>query len=273
MRQSSNITAELTVLRKAYITPYYIRVFFTSDQIAALSEATVGIHNKIFIPRQRGGEVLFPEHDPVTGRWKAMEEGKKNIVRTYTHRGIDLAKQELWIDFVAHGDEGPASAWAISATEGDRIGVMMSGGEMKLFPKVENYILIGDATAIPVLSVILSELDATARGKCIIEVHGPQDEQHLETCANIDIMWVHNEHPHEGSQLAAVSKSLPLPTASRFAYVAAEFTVVKEIRHYLRKDNLWLRDEVDAYSYWKRGVSEDKSANERHSENANDNIN
>lgn len=271
MKESKSIQAELTVIRKEYITPHYIRVYFTSDQIGDLSQATVGIHNKILIPPKGSTKVYFPEYDRQTNRWKPQPENTKCTVRTYTHRGIDIEKGEIWIDFVAHGDEGPASAWAISAKEGDLLGVTMRAGNVELFPPVMNYLLIGDATSIPVLSVILANLPHHAQGACMIEVHGPEDEQELFTGADIKIEWLHNPNSHSGSNLASRTKDLILPEESRFAYIAAEFATVKEIRQYLRKEKLWNRDEVDAYSYWKNGVSEDRSANERHAESEENN--
>ncbi|MEK6511210.1 siderophore-interacting protein [Myroides odoratimimus] len=270
MKQSNSIRAELIVVKKEFITPHYIRVFFKSNQIEELSQATVGIHNKILIPPKGAIKILFPEYDDEQHQWKPQPENEKCIVRTYTHRGIDMNKREVWIDFVAHGDEGKASAWAISAQKGDILGVIIRDGEVELFPNVENYLLVGDATAIPVLSVILDSLPHTAKGVCIIEVHSSEDEQKLGTKANIEFVWLHNSQPHFGSELAMKTKNLVLPNENRFAFIAAEFTVVKEIRQYLRKEKLWSREEVDAYSYWKKGAVEDKSANERHNENAND---
>lgn len=270
MKQSNSVKAELTVVKKEFITPHYIRVSFKSNQIEELSQATVGIHNKIFIPQKGATRIFFPEYDNEKHQWKPQPENEKCIVRTYTHRGIDTNRKEIWIDFVAHGDEGKASGWAISAKNGDILGVMMKSGEAELFPQVESYLLVGDATAIPVISVILSNLPPTAKGVCIIEVHGSEDEQKLFTNANIEFVWLHNSQPHLGSKLATKTKKLVLPNENRFAFIAAEFTAVKEIRQFLRKEKLWNRDEVDAYSYWKKGVAEDKSANERHDENAND---
>ena len=139
-----------------------------------------------------------------------------------------------------------------------------------LYPKANWYLLAGDATAIPVLSCILESLPATANGKCIIEVHSKEDEQLLKTKANIDFYWLHNPKPEQSSTLAKEVKKVSFPdfpNVSRYSYVAAEFNTVKEIRNYLRKEMNWKREELNAYSYWKAGVSEDNSAQERHNEN------
>ncbi len=256
----------LKVSRKEYITPHYIRVFLEGEEVAKLADTTIGINNKILIPPKGTDKVYFPQLDPETRRWKPQPPALASIIRTYTHRGIDLAKNEIWIDFVAHGDEGPASKWAIEAQKGDSLGVMMKKGKRTLYTPASHYLLIGDATAIPVLASILEDLPSTATGTCIIEVHSKEDEQTLYTRAAIQFIWLHNPQPQNGSRLTEVCKAQPLPEKDRFAYIAAEFSSVKALRHYLRKEQEWARDELYAFSYWKAGKAENESASSRREE-------
>ncbi|MDR2284475.1 MAG: siderophore-interacting protein [Sphingobacterium sp.] len=264
------IQAVLQVSRKEYITPHYIRIFLTGDQIPLFVNTTVGVNNKIMIPPNGISEIHFPEFDYDAMKWKPQPEDIRPSIRTYTHRGVDLERNEIWIDFVAHGDEGPASAWAINSKEGDNLGVLMKDGFSDLYVKADNYLLVADSTGIPVIAAILEDLSADARGICIIEVHGPEDEQHLKTEADIEFIWLHNSHPQHGSSLANVVKQQSLPTTSRSGYVAAEFATVKDVRQYLRKEKEWKREELYVYSYWKSGVAEDKSTDDRQMEKQND---
>jgi NADPH-dependent ferric siderophore reductase len=177
------------------------------------------------------------------------------------------------MDFVAHGESGLASAWILNAKAGDKIGVSMWNAAIELYPVADWYLLAGDATGIPVLSVILETLPATAKGVVIIEVHGPEDEQELHTRADIEMRWLYNASPENGSNLAAEVRSIHIPSvesSTRFGYVAAEFSSVKGIREYLRKEQAWKREELYAYSYWKAGVSEDGSGKDRDAEYAGD---
>lgn len=260
------IQAQLTVSRKEQLTPHYIRVYLTGEKVPLFANTTVGINNKILIPPKGVDKVYFPEFDDEANKWKPQPEELRPIVRTYTHRGIDLQTNEIWIDFAMHGEEGPASAWALHAKEGDALGVLMKDGKMDLYRKADHYLLVGDATAIPVIGAILEDLPASAKGSCIIEVYGKEDEQELQTRADVDVIWLHNEHPQSGSNLAEVVKQQILPGESRSGYVAAEFSSVKEIRHYLRKEKDWKQEELYAYSYWKSGVAEDKSVTDRQKE-------
>lgn len=256
----------LKVSRKEYLTPHFIRVYLHGEDVHQFADMSIGANNKILIPPPGVDKVHFPEFDEASGKWLDPSDDIRPIVRTYTHRGIDLSSNEIWIDFVAHGDEGPASEWAINAKAGDALGVMMKNKKSDLYPPADNYVLVGDATAIPVLGAILETLPASAKGICIIEVHGKADEQIIDTQADIDFMWLHNDNPQQGSELANVLKTQTLPTENRFAYVAAEFETVKTIRSYLRKEQDWDKREVYAFSYWKAGTAEDESARTRRKE-------
>jgi len=266
MKTFKPIQAELIVTRKEYITPHFIRIYLTGDNIYEFANTTIGVNNKILIPPNDVNKIHFPKLDIENHKIIQAEPNVRPIIRTYTHRGIDLAKNEIWIDFVAHGDEGPASSWAINAQKGNVLGVMMKNEKKELYTKATNYLLVGDATAIPVLSSILEDLDAHEKGICIIEVNSKEDEQQLKTKAEIQFIWLHNHNPQQKSDLAKVVKQQNLPQTDRSAYVAAEFSSVKEIRNYLRKDCNWNREEMYAFSYWKSGVAEDKSKDDRRME-------
>lgn len=270
MSQKPNVIQEvLKVKEKKIITPHYIRVTFTGENISKFANATIGANNKIFIPPSGLNEIHFPQIDFEKMQWIYPPENVRPFVRTYTHRGFNAAKNEMYIDFVAHGENGPASAWALHCQPGDVLGVAMKDGKEDLYPQADWYLLVGDATALPVLCCILESLPSNTNGKCIIEVHSKEDEHPLKTKANIDFFWIHNPDPEESSILAQEARKISLPYSplvSRYGYVAAEFSAVKEIRNYLRKEVNWKREELNAYSYWKSGVSEDNSAQERHNE-------
>lgn len=260
------IQAELRIKRKQWITPHYIRVFLTGENIEQFANTTVGVNNKILIPPKGVKKIYFPSFDYEKGEWIHPQENVRPIVRTYTHRGIDLQAKEIWIDFVAHGEEGPASAWAIRATEGDVLGVLMREGKTELFPVTDHYLLVGDATGIPVLAAILEQLPSNVKVTCILEVHAKEDEQQLKSKADVELIWLHNAYPERGSLLADLVQKISLPKQKRFAYVAAEYATVKGIRNYLRTDQSWQREELYAYSYWKAGVAEDQSTSDRRKE-------
>lgn len=256
----------LTVKRKEPLTPHFLRVFLTGEDVPLFAAATVGENNKIFIPPAGATTVAFPRIE--NGRRVFPDGSEPPVVRTFTHRGIDLEANEMWIDFVIHGDEGVASAWARNARPGDVLGVAMKAAKTELVPAADEYVLVGDAAAIPVLGSILETLPPSARVTALLEVHGPEDEQPLPTRAEASIRWLHNPDPARGSGLPGAVRglTLPAPGERRFAYVAAELRAVRAIRQHLRVEEGWERDEVYAYSYWKADAPEDVSEAERRQE-------
>lgn len=88
IKETKKIRSVFTVKKKLLITPHFIRVVFHigENQAELLANVKSGSNNKIFIPTEENSTVM----------------------RTYTNRKIDLEKHELSIDFVAHGDNGPA---------------------------------------------------------------------------------------------------------------------------------------------------------------------
>lgn len=258
-----------TLKHKEYITPHYMRVTLTAKDISKFSEATVGVNNKIFIPPTGVDQVFFPDYNFETNTWTFPPENVRPTVRTYTHRGINLKEQEMVIDFVLHGDRGPASAWALFSKIGDPLGIAMKADATELYPSADWYLLVADGTGIPVLAAILETLPATAKGVAYIEVQSEADRQKLFTRSQVKIHWIYNRHPGEGNFLTDAVRSTSLPgkeDGSRFGYVAAEFSTVKNVRHFLRKEQDWTQEELYAYSYWKFGTSEDGSVNDRHQE-------
>ena len=255
-----------TLTRKAYLTPHYVRTWLQVPDIEPYRNITVGVNNKILVPPQGVEAIHFPSYDFAKHAWIHPPKEVAPSIRTYTHRGLEVERRELIVDFVAHGDEGPASRWAINAEPGAQLGVLMKPDPKQLVPPAAWYLLAGDATAIPVLGAILEALPATAKATVVIEVHGPEDEQVLQSAAQVDLRWLHNPDPQAGSTLAEVVRGIALPTEDRFAYVATEFSSVRAIRSYLRKEQGWSIDELYAFSYWKAGVAEDASAADRQAE-------
>lgn len=252
------------VMGKEYITPSYIRVKLQGEGTRDFAHCTIGANNKIFIPPHGKKDIRLAASD-VAGA--ASEILVQPIIRTYTHRGIAIDKNEIVIDFVDHGDNGPASSWARSAGVGDQLGVAMKVRKAELVPVVDWYCLVGDATAIPVICCILESLPPTAKGHCIIEVASSEDVHPEVKHEGFTIEWLYNSNPENGSGLSQEVEKVVIPEKqSHFAYVACEYSSVKEIRHYFRNVLQWKAQELYAFSYWKAGVAEDRSADDRRRE-------
>lgn len=252
------------VVGKTYKTPHYISIQLQGAGARDFAQCTPGANNKIFLHKEWDHHRI---EEPVMPDWDTFYGEEKPVIRTYTHRAIDEAQDIITIDFVFHGDEGPASYWAHKAAPGDFLGVAMKMKSSPLVPETDWYLLIGDATAIPVLSCILESLPAKAGGKCILEVATVADIHTDLKHEGIEIEWLINPHPEQGSLLADEAKKVALPVgAGTFAYLAAEYRTVKELRWHFREELRWDAKQFYAYSYWKAGVAEDQSVADRQAE-------
>ncbi|MEN2399078.1 siderophore-interacting protein [Flavobacterium sp. MC2016-06] len=248
--------AVLKVKTKTFLTPNYIRIILEGDDMAIFANARVGDNNKIIIPPNKEQEFTLADF---TNR----ADGKRPLMRTYTMRDLDLEKGLMTIDFVAHGDTGPASKWANNAKAGDQLVVFMKVKTKPLFIPSDWYLLIGDHTALPVISVILESLPADAQGKAIIEVFSEADILKLKKPENIDLIWNFNTKPGEKSELADSFETTDFPSGSKFIYAAAEYQTAEKIQQKLRNDENLSRNQWQTYSYWKYGQAEDASSDVR----------
>lgn len=122
----------LQLKAREYITPNYIRLTFISTNIEPFTQCTVGANNKIFIPPKGVRQVRFPDKSI------SDEVALKDIAirRTYTHGGINLNNNEMYMEIVAHGVEGPASEFAINAEIGANLRVTMKTQQSEIVPVV-----------------------------------------------------------------------------------------------------------------------------------------
>lgn len=255
IKQKKIARSVFVVKEKIFVTPHYIRIVLrmSDKQIDQFRNVSIGDHNKIFIP----AEGIFNINADDEGIWDADLFVAK---RTYTTRNIDVVNKEMWIDFVAHGDNGAASYWAQHAVKGSVLGVAMKERNKPLLREADEYLLIGDSTSLPVIGAMVEQLPAGVNVNAIIEVYSKEDEIKWPAKAGFNIEWLHNPHPENGSSLATTVKNKLLPQGKRFVFIAAEYATVKDLRNYLKEEKGWSSEEYAAASYWKCGSSEDQSS-------------
>lgn len=111
---------ELVVARVQDLSPHLRRITFTGDDLGSLQDQGPADHVKLFFPDPQTGELTLPQVGP--DGLRASTSGTV-ISRDYTPRQLRHSPEgsELDIDFVLHGDSGPASYWAARAQEGDTL--------------------------------------------------------------------------------------------------------------------------------------------------------
>lgn len=253
----------LEVLRTTAISPRMRRITLGGEAIAGFPARSGGAHIKVFFPRGDQAVPELPTLGPEGPIWPPMP--RRPITRTYSVRRYDALAGELDVDFVLHGDEGPASRWARRARPGDRLGIAGPGGPEPMLGRAEWYLLAGDLTALPAIGALLESLPATARGHAIVAVPDAADEQRLDVPPHVSLTWIHLDGHHTPSpRLEEAVRALEWPRARVFAWVAGESSSVLAIRDYLRTERGLGRDAMYAIPYWKAALSEEAYHEERH---------
>lgn len=241
------------------ICPKIRRLTLAGQALKGYPENIPAAHIKIFVPRSGQEKPILPKMGPRGAEWPNKEV--RPHTRTYSVRRFCPSAMEIDVDFALHGDEGPASTFALSAQVGDYIGISNPGGPYPMLPKVEHYVFAGDLTAIPAISALLESLPQDASGDVFLEISSEKDKHQLVKPPKIKLHWLIN---HGQSPLPSAIKRLSTQTQETFYWVAGENDTVLNIRRYIRKEKEVHRSFIYAVPYWKKGLSEEGYHNERH---------
>lgn len=191
--------------------------------------------------------------------------GDRPLVRTYTvrHQRAD----QFDVDFVMHGDAGPAAQWAARVRPGESILVGGPGPRKLVDNSADWFLLAGDMTALPALAVNLEQLPAGAKGYAVIEVIDEGDIQPLRHPAGVVLHWLINPHPGDDHRLLLDRvRELDWLSGRPSIWAACEFDAMRALRRYFKEERGVGRDELYVSSYWKRGSSEDQHKIAKHSD-------
>lgn len=283
----------VSVQRIQRLTPTFLRITFTGADLDEFGTDGLDQRVKIMLPLPGIG---FTPLDPANwwGAWRELPDELRNPLRTYTVRAVRTELSEIDIDFVAHGDTGPASRWATNATVGDdliiigpslRTDGLVSGVEWK--PGDATHVLLaGDETAAPAICSIVSSMPRDAKGCAFIEVPTLADALPIDAPDGVHVTWLaRNGAPHgsaldpavrawtdsfitdghQGERLADVDIEngilweVPEPTSHSgglYAWLAGEAGVIKTLRRFLVSETGLDRHQVAFMGYWRVGRAE-----------------
>ena len=188
------------------------------------------------------------------------EDGGKPVIRTYTirHQRADGLDVDFALHGVANGTAGPAADGA-GGVQGGETGAGGGPGPAKpLPPDMDLYVIAGDMTALPAISVNLEALDKGARGYAVIEVQSEDDRQDIDHPSGVELIWLVNPHPGKAAELLADRvRALPWAEGEVYAWAACEFNAMKALRRYLREERGLGPDRLYISSYWILGSTEE----------------
>jgi len=242
---------EMRVAASRRLTPAMQRLTLRGPELARFAHG--GLHARLLIP-PRGRAPRWPllggDGRPI---WPEGEDAL--TARVYSLRRVDPGRGEVLIDVALHqGSEGPGAAWARHARPGDLVGLAGPGGGD--VAAAEDYLLLGDETALPAIARILERLPAGARARVLLEVADAAERQALTSAAEVEVDWLFRDGRPAGSTtlLAEAAQALAPPARPErfFAWAAAEQAAIATIRDHWR--GAWGLDRRRhlAAAYWRR---------------------
>ncbi|TDC76340.1 siderophore-interacting protein [Micromonospora sp. KC606] len=243
-----------------------IRVTFTGPELAGFAGGGRDQSVSLFLPHPGQAEPVVPLDASTDwyARWRATDPAVRAVMRSYTISGQRPAASEVDIDFVHHGDTGPASRWAGRARPGDRV-VLLGPAEpdnrsvcFRPPSDTDHVLLAADETGLPALAGILAWLPPGTPVRAWVEVPDPADIRQLSTAAAVDLSWlVRGTTPPGSGLLVEAVRIARLPDGLPYAWMAGESTTVRALRRHLVAERGLDRRRVTFSGYWRRGASEE----------------
>ncbi|MEO0450708.1 MAG: siderophore-interacting protein [Pseudomonadota bacterium] len=288
-KDATYILSTFRVVGRARLSPSFIRITFKSEDGFAFDTWGPDQRVKLYLPEPGQVAPKLPLTNWNTA-WGQLSPEERPARRSYTIRFIRPESGELDIDFVDHGVEGPASAWAFHAKVGDLLQIAHPSGifegrrvgfEWRPPEDVSRLLIMGDETSLPAISNILTHLPDTATSvECFVEVPRSGDDAAAGDVAS-QITWLPRDGDGPGTKLKRALGYSQMPELVRlkqlhgldkrvaadermwhpssetqgpfYAWVAAEGNTVKYIRHALMKDCNLPKSAVSTMGYWYLG--------------------
>ncbi|MET7329443.1 siderophore-interacting protein [Nonomuraea sp. NPDC005650] len=286
---------DVRVARLERLSPSFLRVTFTGDDLGLFADNGYDQRIKLILPLADHGLAHLPYGPDWFPRWRALEDGKRNPIRTYTARLVRPDEREVDVDVVMHpGGDGPVAQWA-EAVRPDDVAVLFGGdarhpephGNVVFQPPdgTTTVLIAGDETAVPAICSILERLPDGFAGTALMEVPCEQDFLDIHTASQVKIEWLARNGAGRGALLEPALRSAagrllpPLPVPDTFddvdvdvdelwevpeegskeplyAWLAGEAAVIRNLRRYLVAERGMDRRAVAFMGYWRQGRAE-----------------
>ncbi|OCC08779.1 siderophore-interacting protein [Streptomyces sp. PTY087I2] len=259
---------DLTVVRTKRLGPSILRITLGGPGSEGFRGGGRDQSLSLLLPRPGQRESVAPAGEAGSGRerWRALTEGERALLRSYAvraERPRPDGSTEVDLDFVLHGDGGPASRWARKAAPGDRITVLgpavADDTAVRFRPPADtDWVLIrADETALSAAAAVLEWLPAGLPARVWLEVPCTEDRQALNTAAKARIRWLVRS---EGAACGVEAvRAAALPEGTPYAWIAGEASGVRALRHHLVQERGFAPERVTSTTYWTRGLSAEQA--------------
>ncbi len=238
----------VSVARLAPRGPRLVRVTLTGGELEGFDIGLPASSARLLVP-SGSGEVVLPVWN---GNEFLYDDGTRPAIRTLTPLRFDTTTRELDVEIVLHG-HGPLSAWAGAVRPGDRAAISGTGRGYDIDPTAAAFLIAGDESALPAITLLLAALPADADVRVILEVAGDDAHVDLPARRGTTVEWrplATDARPGD-ALVAAVTAATIDPDVRVWA--AGEAAAVHRIRRHLFEERGLPRAHAVIRGYWKHG--------------------
>lgn len=220
---------DITLTRRTQVSASLVRLTFTGPLVHQMDTYAPDQRIKLFFSRPGATlDALLELAEPPAKDWYdaylALPDATRPFMRTYTIRALRREQSEVDVEFVLHGDSGPASRWATTARPGDRLAMVAPvfgappphlGFEWKPPRGVKRLLLVADETAVPAVAGILETLEQQGNPvevEALLEVPCHDDARTLSSQARLCWLARDTGARDHGELLLEALRQITLPT-------------------------------------------------------------
>jgi NADPH-dependent ferric siderophore reductase len=275
------------VVRASRLSPTFVRVTVTGDSLAEFAGHGFDQRINLAFVTDPAQAAAYDADEDWYATWQETSVERRPPLRTYTVRSFRPADAELDLDFVLHGDAGPASRFAAAARPGMPLTVcgpvvghtFPASADVAWAPPPDagRMLIAADEAAVPAASAIAEALPPGASATVVLEVPEPADAVPFAAPAGVDVVWLARSR---GERLSPVVREIvaalpsappvPLPDSGEdedelwdvpdtppaggfYAWLAGEAGAVVGMRRHLVGERGIDRRAVAFMGYWRRG--------------------
>jgi NADPH-dependent ferric siderophore reductase len=247
------------VVQTKPLTPHLKRITIAAEELREFPWHGPDQWFRLFLPRDGQQRPVLPTRaDDWWPQIVAMPDDVRPWVRNYTVRHLRPELGELDIDFVLHGDVGPASSWALRATTGDWVGLLDQTAPYDPPTGTRWQLLVGDETALPAISAIVESRPSGTDAQAFIEVPTSDDQLSLAIPDGVRVTWLPRESddvPVGSLAMEAVREADLGESHHGYAWVAGESGLIRQVRRHLVSRRGMAKSDIYFCGYWRRGVN------------------
>lgn len=225
---------DAALVARTPLSPHMARLTFGGPDVARVKTGSPDQRIKIFFPGASGDRIVPDANGEWHALYKAADPARRPAMRTYTIRAMRPQMAEMDVDFVLHGETGPASRWALNARLGDAVQITApnadwcgdpAGYEWRPPADVSDVLLIADETAVPAAAGIIEQLQTWPRRprvQAFLEVPEPEDALPLPRWPGLELTWLPRGCGVHGARMIAAAREALVPAGRALALAEAD---------------------------------------------------